>query len=94
LVHAQALLHGIAVQDFDGLARNADALIQCREETTWRLNVTEQYEFHSNAFLEHLLSLKAAAKKKDVEAATLAYLGVARTCIKCHENLRPDRKDN
>jgi hypothetical protein len=97
LQHAQGLLKGIALQDFEALTRESDALIACRNEVTWRLDETEQYLAHSNEFLDKLQSLKSAAKKKDIESATLCYLEVTRTCIKCHDHLRKtrgDKKDN
>jgi hypothetical protein len=93
LQHAQGLLRGIAVQDFDALIKESDALIDCRNEVTWRLDETEQYLAHSNAFLEQLQKLKSAAGKKDIDAATLGYLEITRTCIKCHEHLRATRGD-
>jgi len=89
LEHAKALLRGLAVQDFDLLVKNSEALNDCRQETTWKLNQTEKYVFYSNQFGEQLDRLKAAAKKKDIEGSTLAYLEVARTCVACHEQLRP-----
>jgi hypothetical protein len=99
LTHSQSLLQGLTQQDYDRLIESSDALIQCREESTWRIDETDQYVFYSNAFLEQLESLKAAAKKKNIDAATLAYLDMTRTCIKCHQTLRrvrgeTPRKDN
>jgi hypothetical protein len=96
LAHAKDILEGLSIQDFDKLIKSADGLIKCREEVTWRLDQTEDYLFYSNAFLRQCEEIKAAAKKKNVEAATLAYLDMTRTCVKCHEHLRMEKgkKDN
>jgi hypothetical protein len=96
LENAQELLSGIALKDFDRLIQASDKLLELRNETTWRIDETEQYVAHSNAFMEQLQAIKSAAKKKDLDAATLSYLEMTRTCIKCHEHLRKtrDKRDN
>jgi hypothetical protein len=91
LAHAQGVLSGLALNDFDRIDKEADALIKVREEVTWKLNETEKYLRHSLAFLEHLQDLKKAAKAKNLDAATLAYLDMTRTCVKCHETLRAQK---
>lgn len=88
LQHAQSLLDALALNDFDKLTKNADALLKVREEATWRINETEQYLRYSNAFAEHLNKLKKAAKAKNIDGATLAYLDMTLTCVKCHDHLR------
>jgi hypothetical protein len=92
LTHAQGILSGLAQNDFDRIDREAEALIKVREEATWRINETEQYLRHSLAFLESLQQMKKAAKAKNLDGATLAYLDMTRTCVKCHETLRTLKK--
>lgn len=88
LKHAQNLLNGLALKDFDQIVKEADALIAVREEATWKINETEQYLRHSNAFLEQLQKIKKSASNKNLDGATLAYVDMTMTCIKCHETLR------
>ena len=94
LVHAQGILSGLALNYFDRIDREADALIRVREEATWRLNETEQYLRHSLAFLEDLKEIKKAAKARNLDGATLACLDMTRTCVKCHETLRTLKRTN
>lgn len=88
LGYAKDLLEGLTQKDYDKLTRSADGLIRCREEVTWRLDQTDDYLFHSNTFWRHVDDLKAAAKKKNIDGATLAFLGMTQSCVKCHEHLR------
>ena len=88
LSHAKDLLEGLSLQDYDKLTKSADGLIRCRDEVTWRLDQTEDYLFYSNTFWRHVDEIKTAAKKKNIDGATLAFLGMTQTCVKCHEHLR------
>jgi hypothetical protein len=92
LIHAQNILAGLALKDFDRIDKEADALTQVRQEATWRINETERYLRHSLAFLEQLQDMKKAAKAKNLDGATLAYLEMTRTCINCHEALRAQKR--
>lgn len=92
LQHSQNLLNGLALKDFDKINKEADALIAVRKEATWKINETEQYLRHSNAFDDQLQRIKKAAKEKNLDGATLAYLDLTLTCVKCHETLRVQKK--
>ena len=92
LIHAQNILAGLTLKDFDRIEKEADALIQVRQEVTWRINETERYLQHSLAFLEQVQDIKKAAKAKNLDGATLAYLEMTRTCVKCHEVLRAQKR--
>jgi hypothetical protein len=92
LAHAQGVLTGLALSDFDKIDKEADALIRVRQEVTWKLNETEAYLRQSLAFLENLQDMKKAAKAKNLDGATMAYLEMTRTCVKCHETLRTLRR--
>ena len=93
LTHAQNVLAGLALKDFDRIEKEADALIQVRQEVTWRINETERYLQHSLAFLEQVQDMKKAAKARNLDGATLAYLEMTRTCVKCHETLRAQKRE-
>ena len=54
LKHAQGLLNGLALNDFDKITREADALILARTEATWKINETEKYMRHAVAFDDQL----------------------------------------
>ena len=91
LLHAQKLLEGLALKDFDKIDKSAEGLMECLKEATWRINDTDKYLLHSNEFLRNIESMQKASKKKNIDAATLAYVEMTLTCVKCHEHLRETR---
>jgi len=88
LTHAQGVLNGLALADFDLINKHADGLLQARADATWRINETERYLRYSNTFEEQIQSLKKASKNKNLDGAMLAYVDMTMTCVKCHEALR------
>ena len=91
LAHAQRALEGLALNDFDKIATNADDLTQCAAEAGWKVVKTARYELYSNDFVRHLESLKKAARAKNTDAAALAYVEVTLTCVKCHQYVREEK---
>jgi len=91
LKYSQQVLTGLAMKDFDKIAESATELQAVLKEATWRINDTKEYLLHSNEFLRQTESLQKAAKKKNIDAATLAYVEMTFTCVKCHEHLRETR---
>jgi hypothetical protein len=93
LAHAQKVLEGVATEDFDKVAKNAEELKGCVKDATWRIIETEKYVAFSMDFMGHLDSIQAAAKKKNADAAALAYVEMTLTCVKCHQHIRDVRGD-
>lgn len=91
LLHAQKLLEGLALKDFDKIDKSAEGLMECLKEATWRINDTDKYLLYSNEFLRNIEGMQKASKKKNIDAATLAYVEMTLTCVKCHEHLRETR---
>lgn len=91
LLHAQKLLEGLAMKDFDKIDKSTEGLMECLKEATWRINDTDKYLLYSNEFLRNIEGMQKASKKKNVDAATLAYVEMTLTCVKCHEHLRETR---
>ncbi len=90
LSHAQNVLAGLALNDFEKISSGADELTLCAKEASWQVLKTPKYELYSNDFLRSLESMKAAAKKKNVDAAALAYVDMTLTCVKCHQYVREE----
>jgi hypothetical protein len=90
LAHAQMILEGLAKEDFDKIRTNADGLIGCVKDASWRINQTEKYLLFSNDVLRSAENLKKAAKDRKTDAAALAYVDLTLTCVKCHRYLRDE----
>ena len=90
LAHAQKVLEALALNEFDKMAASAAELQQCAREASWMVVKTPKYELYSNDFVRQLDTLQTAAKKKNTDAAALAYVEVTLTCVKCHKYIREE----
>jgi hypothetical protein len=88
LEHSQALLAGLATEDFKGLARHSSALTVLSLETDWNVLQTAEYRRLSNEFRRGTKKLKEAADEKNLDGATLAYVGLTMKCVECHKYVR------
>ena len=91
LDHAQSVLEGIAVADFDMIAGNAARLTALSNEGAWRAYDTPEYVEQSAAFRRNVEKLRKAAREGNIDAATLAYTKMTFSCVEFHKYLR-DRK--
>jgi cytochrome c556 len=91
LLHSQAVLEGLATNNFEKIGAGGAGLLDCVNDATWKINETEKYLAHSADFRKRAEALKKAAKDKNLDAAALAYVDMTLTCVKCHQYLREDR---
>jgi cytochrome c556 len=88
LDYAHFLLNGIATENFDLLANNAEKLNQLSQSTVWRQGRTPEYEALSADFRRHVVALTKAAKDRNLDAASLAYVQISLSCVNCHKYMR------
>jgi hypothetical protein len=91
LAHAQKVLEGIALNNFDEISRSAEELILVSKAAEWRVISSPQYEVHSNGFRRAAETLIDKAKDKNVDGAALAYVDLTLSCVKCHKYVRDTR---
>lgn len=91
LTFAQKVLEGIALNDPDTIAKNAQELILISQKAEWLVLQTPQYKLHSNDFRRSAESLVTQAKAKNLDGAALAYVDMTLTCVKCHNHVREVR---
>jgi hypothetical protein len=91
LAQSQKVLEGIAVQDFDLIAKHAEELLVISKQAEWKVLKTPLYEVYSNEFRRNAEELIENAKKKNVDAAALSYVDLTLTCVKCHKHVREKR---
>jgi len=53
---------------------------------------TPEYRERSNDFRRSVNAITDAARKKNLEAATLAYVDSTLKCVSCHKYVRQSRK--
>lgn len=88
LDHSQALLEGLATEDFDSLKRHAHELNLLSLENDWNVIQTGEYRRLSEEFRRKATDLSSAAAKKNLDGATLAYVGLTMKCVECHKYVR------
>jgi len=92
LESSQKILEGLATNNFDQIAKNADELITISKEAEWKVLKTENFELYSNDFRRQADTLIKNAKDKNVDAAALTYVELTLTCVRCHKHVRESRK--
>ena len=88
LVHAQSLLRGLASEDLKLVQANAYNLAMLSEEADWQVHKTLAYVTFSKEFKRNVMSLSKNAEKKNLQGATLDYMAMVMTCVKCHSYMR------
>jgi hypothetical protein len=88
LEHSKSLLEGLATGDFAQLEKSANALTLLSLETDWQVIQTGEYRRLSEDFRRSTNSLQEMAKAKNLDGATLAYVGVTMKCVECHKYVR------
>jgi hypothetical protein len=88
LEHSQKLLEGIAVEDFPSIVRESQQLSLLSREATWKVFETEDYVQHSTEFRRTADAITEAGRKKNLDAAALAYVDMTMKCVNCHKYVR------
>jgi cytochrome c556 len=91
LVESQKILAGIALADFDQIAKHSEELLQISKKAEWKVLATPLYVLYSNQFQNNVEEMIKNAKKKNIDAAALSYVEVTLTCVKCHKHVREKR---
>lgn len=88
LDHAKGVLEGLAIEDFELIAREAQALSLLSLESNWNVLTTEEYIQQSSDFRRAVNVISEAAREKDINRAALGYVNLTVRCVECHSYLR------
>jgi hypothetical protein len=91
LDHSRAVLEGLAVEDYDLMARAAQDLALASQASSWQVLQTDEYARQSVDFRRACVNLRDAAKAKNLDAAALAWVDVTLKCVQCHRYVRDTR---
>jgi cytochrome c556 len=92
LGHAQKALEGLTKEDFELVAKHSQAISLLCEDELWAVLKTAEYHERSKEFQRSVNEITEAARKKNLEAATLAYVDTMMKCVTCHKYVRHTRK--
>ena len=88
LIHSQKVLEGLATEDFFLIAKHSQKMSLLSQAAAWQVLQTPEYRQHSIEFRRSCDTITEAAKKKNLDAAALAYLSTTLKCINCHKYVR------
>jgi cytochrome c556 len=91
LEHSQKTLEGLSAGDFDLIIKHSQAISLLCEDELWMVIQTPEYRERSKEFQRSINGITAAARKKNLEAATLAYVDATLKCVSCHKYVRQER---
>ena len=88
LAHSQSILEGLAVENYDQIAKSSQALTLLSEEAGWNVLQTAEYAHQSELFRRNTKALTEAARKHNLDGSTLAFVQVTLNCVECHKHVR------
>jgi hypothetical protein len=91
LRHAQGLLQGIALADFNKITASAEELITLSRTAEWFAFKTPRYEVLSNDFQRAAEVIIQKAKARNMDGVVLAYMDLTKSCVHCHQYMREVR---
>jgi hypothetical protein len=84
LENSQGLLAAVVTSNWADLERRSQALSRITNDPAWAVLNTPEYARQSQAFLHAAQDLVEAAKRRDLDAAPLAYASLTLSCVQCH----------
>jgi cytochrome c556 len=88
VAYSQQVLVGITLEDYGLIANNAEKLVELSNKTNWYSRQVPEYELFLNEFRRSAEQLMEAAKRKNLDAASLAYVQMTLSCVSCHKFIR------
>ena len=88
LQHSQKLIESLATEDYEAMAKSSQEMSLLTLAESWQVLQTADYLHESTAFRRSADAMTAAAKKKNLDGAALAYVEMTMQCVKCHKLVR------
>lgn len=88
LQNAQAVLEGLAVNDFKKIETGGEYLWMLSKKTEFQHRKTPEYKQYSDSFGRNAETLVKMASEKNLDGAARAYLQLTMNCVDCHKHLR------
>lgn len=85
LAHGHGVLEGLARKNYDQIVANAKSLHDLASKEAWGVHRTMEYNLYSDQFRWHTRELRRHAEEKKLHAATMDYMQMVMTCVRCHD---------
>ncbi len=88
LEHSQRVLEGLTTGNHEMIAKHAQEISLLSQAEMWQVLQTPEYFERSVEFRRASDALTDAAKNKNLDGATLAYVDMTVKCVNCHKYVR------
>lgn len=88
---AKLVLEGLTMNDLAKAGKSADELVAISQKAEFMASKTREYELHTNDFRRALEVIAKKAKDGNLDGATLGYVNMTLTCVRCHQAVREVR---
>ncbi len=85
------LLTSLAQEDYPQLEYAAQELRRIARQQ-WEENPSAEYRTQLQVFWTTLEGIEAGAQRKEIDEATLAYMQMTLSCVKCHKLIRREQR--
>jgi cytochrome c556 len=92
LVASQNILAGLTKAEFDAIEKNAQSMLVVGYLEKWVRADTPGYQNLMREFEYANKSLTLAAREKNLDGATIAYMQLTISCVNCHKIVRDPGK--
>jgi len=88
LTASQKVLEGLTLEDFDEIVKYSQQMSLLTLAETWQVLQTPDYVQRSTEFRRAVDAMTNAARKKNLDGATLAFVQATTQCVDCHKYVR------
>ncbi len=88
LTYSQQILNGLALEDYDMIVENANAMKGLNKLEYFVRRKPEGYRTQLKAFQQSVDQLVETASASNLDGATLAFTQMTISCVHCHKQLR------
>lgn len=88
LDYSKEVLEGLALEDYEKIAKSSQKLGLLSLESGWKMLQTEEYVKQSLEFRRTANVITEASRDHNLERAALGYVALTVRCIECHGYLR------
>lgn len=85
---SQSTLEGLVMEDFDEIARQAVRLQAMSRRAEWNVIEGKIYQQLSTEFRDSAGRMATAARERNLDKASLAYVQMTINCLNCHKVVR------
>ena len=85
---SQKVLEALALENYAAISAKSKRLSAMSQAVEWQVLDNPDYVQQSAAFRRQVDAMARAADQKNLDAATLAYVRMTRSCVDCHKFVR------